>query len=192
MKTSIPPSADPERVVEPSANVNHETAIPVLAEEVQAGVRKVQTGGVRVHKTVVEHDEVIDQELHSEEIDVRRVIKNEVVSGPQPVRQVGDITIVPVVKEVLKIEKQFVLTEELHIVKGRRTNRDQQRVTLRHEDARVERIDAEGRSVGPAVVKDTTPVHPAVVKDATPVHPSVLGGDATGRKRFVRKNKIIK
>jgi len=65
-------------------NPEEPLVVPVLAEELQAGVRKVPTGGVRVHKRVGEHEEVIDQALRNEKVEVRRVVRNEVVPGPCP------------------------------------------------------------------------------------------------------------
>lgn len=165
---------------------NQDTAaIPVVAEDLQTGVRRVTTGGVRVHKNVREHEEIIDQPLRRENIEVRRVVKDEVVAGPLPVRQDGNVTIVPVVKEVLKIERQWVLTEELHIVKHRTEERQQQSVTLRNEEADVRRIDAERNDQGPADVRDNVPA--ASVQTPTPARR--LDPRAA---RPVRKNKIIK
>lgn len=142
----------PEYVEEP-------VVIPVISERLRPGVRKVRTGGVRVRKQVTEHEEVLEQQLVSEHAEVRRVIKNEVVSGPLPVRKNGDTIIVPVVKEVLKIEKQFVLTEELHITKRTTQETHAQTVVLQQENAIVERMDAEGNSIGPAevVTRSTEP-----------------------------------
>ena len=161
--------------------------IPVVAEELQTGIRRVNTGGVRVHKTVREHEEIIDQPLRRENIEVRRVIKDEVVSGPLPVRQEGDITIVPVVKEVLKVERQWVLTEELHLIKHRTEEREQQRITLQREEPDIQRIDAEGNEVGPAEVRDLAPAATATAPPITTKHR--LGARPTPA---VRKNKIVK
>lgn len=122
--------------------------IPVLSEELRPGVRRVPTGGVRVKKRVGEDEEIIDQPLRSEQVEVRRVLRDEVVSGPLPVRHEGDTVIVPVVKEVLKTQKQFVLTEEIHVTKRVVEQRHVQRVTLKHEQAEVERLDAAGNPCG--------------------------------------------
>src|SRR5690349_17205338 len=90
-----------EQPSEPRGNTKEQTVVPVYEEKVQAGVEKVKTGGVRIHKTVEEHQEIIDQPLTTEDAEVRRVVKNEVVSGPLPNRQDGETLIIPVVKEVL-------------------------------------------------------------------------------------------
>ncbi len=123
-----------------------EMVVPVIAEELHAGVRTVDTGGVRVKKTVHERQEILDQPLMNERVEVRRVVKNEIVAGPLPTRTVDGVVIVPVVEEVLKIEKQFVLKEELHITKRREVRRHEQTVTLKQEQAEIERFDADGNA----------------------------------------------
>ena len=72
-----------------------------MTEEINARAERVRTGSVRVHKTVQEHDEIIDQPLLEEKAEIRRVVKNEIVEGPLPVRHSEDTTVIPVVKEVL-------------------------------------------------------------------------------------------
>jgi uncharacterized protein (TIGR02271 family) len=165
-------------------NPEEPLVVPVLAEELQAGVRKVPTGGVRVHKRVGEHEEVIDQALRSEKVEVRRVVRNEVVPGPLPVRHEGETMVIPVVKEGLKIEKQFVLTEELHISKRTVEERHAETVVLRQEEAEVERIDGAGNRVGPEDVLEREPsVKPSRKRE------SLLGS----RPMLpVRNNKILK
>ena len=161
--------------------------VPVLAEELEAGVRSVPTGGVRVHKRVGEHEEVIDQPLRREQVEVRRVVRNEVVPGPLPVRHEGETMVVPVVKEILKIEKQFVLTEELHITKRTVEERHAETVVLRHQQAEVERIDAAGNPIGPEQVLDE-PVT-VIPEPVRPRRQSILGPKRTVP---VRRNKILK
>ena len=125
-----------------------ETVIPVIAEQLETGVRKVDKGGVRVTKTVREHNELVDLPLANEEVDVRHIAKNEVVDGPLPVRNDGDTVVIPVVKEIVRVEKQWVLTEEVHVSKKHTEEHRQENVTLRHEEVRIERIDAEGNTTG--------------------------------------------
>ncbi len=133
-----------------------EIVVPVVAEEINAGAERVRTGSVRVHKTVQEHDEIIDQPLLEEKAEIRRVVKNEIVEGPLPVRHSEDTTVIPVVKEVLVVQKQFVLTEEIHIRKIRSEQRHQERVVVKEEHARVERLDSRGRVVETDVAMEPT------------------------------------
>lgn len=183
------PVHDPESKAAEARVTTDPAAIPVVSEEATIGVRRVATGGLRVHKRVHEHEELVDQPLRREKADIRRVVRNEVVSGPLPVRQEGDTTIIPVVEEVLVFEKRWVLKEELHITKQRFEERRQERVVLRREDADVERFDAEGRTT-PVDVRDA----PAAKQSAPPASDSdpLTQALRARRPRLVRKNKIIK
>jgi stress response protein YsnF len=62
-----------------------------------------------------------------------------IVDGPLPVRTEGDLTVIPVVEEVLVTAKQLRLVEEVRITRVRSTNVHHQNVTLRAEDIAVER-----------------------------------------------------
>ena len=118
-----------------------EMVVPVIVEELEVGKRKVETGRVRVTKTIREREEVVDESLLHEEVDIQRVIVHQLVDGPVPVRSEGDTTIIPVLEEVLVVEKRLMLKEELHIIKRRFETRDPQKVTLRGEEVTIERIN---------------------------------------------------
>jgi uncharacterized protein (TIGR02271 family) len=114
--------------------------VPVVAEQLEVQKRKVEGGGVRIRKTVHEREEVVDEPLMREEVQVRRVPVNKVVDGPVPVRHVGDTMIVSLLEEVLVVEKKLMVKEELHITKEQVESYRPQRVTLRTEEAVVERV----------------------------------------------------
>ncbi|MDQ1591439.1 MAG: hypothetical protein QOG71_2066 [Pyrinomonadaceae bacterium] len=114
--------------------------MPVIAETLDVQKRKVQTGGVRVRKVVHEREEVVDEPLMREEVQVKRVPINRVVDAPVPVRHVGNTMIISLLEEVVVVEKRLMLKEELHITKGEIETYKPQRVTLRSEEAVVERV----------------------------------------------------
>ncbi len=126
-----------------------EAVIPVLEERLDVGTRRVETGGgVRVRKTVEEREASVDEPLTKEEVEVERVAVDRPVDGPVAVRYEGDTMIVPILEEVLVVEKRLVLKEEIRITRRRRELHAPQRVTLRREHATVERIgDPEPRTV---------------------------------------------
>jgi len=88
-------------------------------EEAVVSKHEVETGRVRIRKTVRERREVVDQPLFREEIEVRRVPADRMLDAPLEVRQEGDTTIVPVMEEVLVVHKRLRLKEELHITRRR-------------------------------------------------------------------------
>lgn len=118
--------------------------MPVVAETLDVQKRKVETGGVRIKKIVHEREEVVDEPLMREEVQVKRVPVNRVVDAPVPVRHVGNTMIISLLEEVLVVEKRLMLKEELHITKGEIETYKPQRVTLRTEEAVVERVDDDG------------------------------------------------
>src|SRR5439155_10659636 len=82
-----------------------EVVIPVVEEEVVAGARPVKTGAVRVDKHVERRIRRIDTPLLHEDVDVRHVAINRVVTEMPAVRRKGDTVIVPVVEEELVVTK---------------------------------------------------------------------------------------
>ena len=59
-------------------------------------------------------------------------------------RQEGDTIILPIMEEVLVMEKRLRLVEEVHVVKHRRTVRHREAVPLKHETAEVEQVSPSG------------------------------------------------
>jgi len=121
--------------------------IPVVEEELVAGARPVRTGGVRVDKHVDQRIRRIQVPLLQEQVEVRRVPVNRVVTEAPSVRRKGDVVIVPVVEEELVVTKRLVLKEEIHLIRRRTKDRFVKDVTLDRERAEVHRLDAEGRIV---------------------------------------------
>jgi uncharacterized protein (TIGR02271 family) len=121
--------------------------VPVVAEQLAVGTRTVDTGrGVRVHKTVVEQPVTIDERLARDEVEVRHVPVDRIVAlGEAPAnRYEGDTLIVPVLEEVLVVERRVRIKEELHITRIRREEQHLEEVTLKAEQVRVERFDESG------------------------------------------------
>lgn len=120
--------------------------IPLVREELEVGKRRVERGRVRVRKGVETREEEVAVPLIREEVEVERVpIGRPVDVAPGP-RQEGDVWIVPILEEVLVVEKRLVLKEELRITRRRVEETARERVTLRTETAEVERV---GPSDGP-------------------------------------------
>jgi uncharacterized protein (TIGR02271 family) len=122
-----------------------EAVVPVLAEELVVDTKAVPVGGIRVHRRVLEHEEEIELPLMREHLDIRRVILNQDVEGPLPVRQDGDTIIVPIVEEVLIVEKRFRLKEEVHMTRRAFEEMHRERVVVRRQEAEIERIEPDGR-----------------------------------------------
>ncbi len=143
IRNAAPPPGTPQQQEDPAPDSSSDQlVIPVIHEELEVGKRKVETGaGVRIHKTARDEEQTVDLPLVHEQVEVERVPVDRPLDGPVPVRHVGDTIIVPVIQEVLVVQKQLRLVEELHIRKIRTETRDQRTVVLRKEEATVERLE---------------------------------------------------
>jgi uncharacterized protein (TIGR02271 family) len=117
--------------------------LPVIEETLAVDTRAVETGRVRIRKVVTEREELVDLPLRREEVIIRHVPINRVVEGPLPVRYEGDTMIISLLEEVLVVDTRLLLTEEVHITRRRTETHTPERVTLRHEDVTIERVDLE-------------------------------------------------
>ncbi len=121
---------------------NSQMIVPVLAEQLQIERRRVTRGGVRLVKSVSERTETVDVPLVTEQVEVERIPINKMVDSAPPIRYEGDVMIVPLLEEVLVVEKRLMLKEEIRIVKRQQQTSQSQEVVLRTEEVSVERFDA--------------------------------------------------
>ena len=124
-------------------NERGEIIVPLAAEQIRIGKKTVETGGMRVHKTVREVEQTIDEPIVRENLEVKRVAMNKFVEDAPAVRYEGDVMIVPVLEEVIVTEKRLWLREEIHLVKQREEISNSQKVTLRVEEIDLEEFTAE-------------------------------------------------
>ncbi|OON62970.1 hypothetical protein B0920_05990 [Massilia sp. KIM] len=127
-----------------SSSPQEVTTIPVSEERLEVGTRTVDTGrGVRVHKTVTEQPVSIDETLLREEVEVRRVPVDRIVALEEAPanRYEGETLVVPVLEEVLVVERRLRIKEELHITRTRREERYHEQAVLKTEQVSVERFD---------------------------------------------------
>jgi stress response protein YsnF len=125
---------------------DRDVVIPVVQEEVRADAVPVVTGGIRVTKHVETQNELIEQQLRTSHAEVKRVKMNRVVDGPQPARREGNVLIIPVVSEVIRVQKEWVVTEEIRITQREDVETVQQTVPVNYERAEIERLDESGNA----------------------------------------------
>jgi stress response protein YsnF len=112
--------------------------IPLAAEELVPRLRRERKGRVLIHKRVETHPVEEQVELEHEVVDIERVPVGRDVDDVPRVRQEGDTTVVPVVEEVLVIEKHLRLVEEVRITRRVETGTETVRDELRREVIEVE------------------------------------------------------
>jgi len=120
--------------------------IPVVEERLEVARERVETGRVRISKSVESREVVVDDPLKRETVRVEHVPINQVVTGAVPqVREEGDVTVIPILEERVVTRTELVLVEEVRIHRDHSEYHDPQRVTLRKEVVAVERFGEDGR-----------------------------------------------
>jgi uncharacterized protein (TIGR02271 family) len=120
-----------------------EEIIPLVEETAAIGKRQVVTGRVRVQTVTDTIEELACADVQQESVEVTRVPIDKVVETAPEIRTEGDVTILPIVEEVLVVEKRLVLKEELHIRRRVAAETVEVPVTLRKQRAIVERLAPE-------------------------------------------------
>lgn len=127
-----------------------ETVIPLLAEEVAVSKQVVETGRVQVARITHEREQLIDELLAHQTAEIERVRVGQRVDTMPAVREEGDTIVIPIVEEVLVVERRLFLKEEVRVRRVRSTERHQESVTLRHHEAVVTRLPVKTPAPGEA------------------------------------------
>ncbi len=114
--------------------------IPIVEEELTLDERMVTTGKVRVRTVVDVIDDMVRASLDEERVEITRVPIDRTVDHVPDIRTENDVTIIPVMEEILVVEKRLVLKEELHVRKRITTEKVEVPVQRRKQRAIVERI----------------------------------------------------
>ena len=120
-----------------------EEVVSLVEETATVGTRQVSRGRVRVQTVTDAVEDVARADVRHETVEVTRVPVGRMVETAPEIRTEGDLTIVPVVEEVLVVEKRLVLKEELHVRRKVETKAVEVPVTLRKQRAVVERLAPE-------------------------------------------------
>ena len=122
------------------SETNRPMVLPVIEEQVVIDRNVVETGRIRISKTVQEHEQEVNVLLQHDEVQVEHVPVNQFVADNVPLpgsRQEGDVLIVPILREV--VVTRVLVVEELRISKRVVEEPHASTVTLRQEQIRVER-----------------------------------------------------
>lgn len=123
-------------------HVVEEQVIPLYTEEVAVSRRNVDRAVVRVATVTHEHPTLVDEQLTHERVEVERVAVNRMIDAVPPVREEGDTTIIPVVEEIMVVERRLLLKEEVRLTKVRVTEQYRETFVLRDQDVVVTRTAA--------------------------------------------------
>jgi stress response protein YsnF len=119
------------------------TKVPLNEEVLSVSKRDVVTGRVRVRTVQESTEELVQEELDTAQVSVTRVAINRIVDEVPIQRTEGDVTIVPVLEEVLIVETQLLLKEEIHIRRTLTKEKVEQSVKLRKQRAIIENLEGD-------------------------------------------------
>jgi uncharacterized protein (TIGR02271 family) len=119
--------------------------VPIVEEDLRVGKRAVTTGRVRIRSVTDNVEEIARATLDEEMVEVTRVPIGREIEAAPAVRTEDGVVIVPIIEEVLIVEKRLVLKEELHIRRTVAHEEVEIPVTLRKQRAVIERTTPEGQ-----------------------------------------------
>ena len=93
--------------------------------------------------------------LAHQTVEIERVAIGQHVDAMPTIREEGDTIVIPIVEEVLVIERRLLLKEEVRVQRVRSMERHQESVTLRHHEAVVTRLPVEPPAPGEATEAGT-------------------------------------
>lgn len=111
-----------------------------LKAETLVVTKRIVTGAtVQVSTVTREVEQAVDEQLDHELVDVERVPIGRIVEAVPEIREEDGVTIVPVVEEVVVVERRLVLKEEVRITRRRVQSRHVETASLRKQEAVVTR-----------------------------------------------------
>jgi stress response protein YsnF len=95
--------------------VSHDTVVGIAEESVTVSKRTNEIGRVQVAVTTEVIEQLVRETLLTRHAEIERVSINMEISAAPQIRQEGEFLIVPVVEEVLVVQKRLVLKEEIRL-----------------------------------------------------------------------------
>ena len=120
--------------------------IPLHVEEISVSRRETKKANVQVALVTGTREQLIDEELTHVRVEIERFSIDQTVEAVPPIRQEGDITIIPVVEEVVIVERRLVLKEEVRVRRVSTKEQHQETVVLRQQEAVVTREEPDSQS----------------------------------------------
>lgn len=148
LASRLAPSRAPQvAVTHPQSLLGSDAVIELVEETARVEKRLVETGRVRVSTRTETTEQVLRETLRADAVGVTRVPIDRVIAEgetPPQVRDEDGVTIIPVLEEVLVVEKRLVLKEEVHIRRTTSGEDVEVPIALRRQSAVVERVSPEG------------------------------------------------
>ena len=134
-----------------SRPVGEDLVLALHAEDLAVSKRQV-VRTVEVRRETHSRNVMVEEALTTTGVVVEHVPMGHFVDAVPPVREEGDVTILPVVEEIVVVERRLRLVEEVRIRRVQTTNTHTETVTLREQRVvvtRSEPVIQEPASSGP-------------------------------------------
>jgi uncharacterized protein (TIGR02271 family) len=129
----------PDQTVK-ETNDRDQVVVPLHAEEVSIAKRRVVTGQVKVGTVTRESEQLVEELLEHEHVEIERVAIDKQVDKAPPVRQEGDTLIIPILEEIVVVERRLLLKEEVRVHRTREKQPYRERVVVRKQEAVITRL----------------------------------------------------
>jgi stress response protein YsnF len=120
--------------------------IPLHVEEVSVSRREVEKANVRIALITGTREQLVDEELTHVRVEIERVPIGRTIEVVPPISQDGDTAIIPVVEEIVVVERRLVLKEEIRIRRVGTKEQHQETIVLRQQEALITREEADSHS----------------------------------------------
>ena len=131
--------------------------VPLHVENIAVSRRKTETSTVRIATVTRSRDHLVDEALTHERVEVEHVPIGRYVESIPPVREEGDLTIMPVVEEVVVVQRKLLLREEVHVRRVRTTEQHVETVNLREQEVVITRTPVAEATGAQAPAESTVP-----------------------------------
>ena len=116
-------------------------AVPLYSEELSVSRQQITGDTVQVSVVTHEGEGVVDEMLNRERVEIDRMPIGLPIDAIPPVRREGDTTILPVVEEIIVVKRRLILREEVRIKRRHVSERHQEALVLRKQEAVITRMD---------------------------------------------------
>ena len=120
--------------------------IPLYVEEVSVSRREVEKANVQIALITGTREQLVDKELTHVRVEIERVPIGRTIEVVPSISQEGDTTIIPVVEEIVVVERRLVLKEEVRIRRVTTKEQHQETFVLRQQEALITREEADRHS----------------------------------------------
>jgi uncharacterized protein (TIGR02271 family) len=115
--------------------------IPLVAESVSIERQQIEGDTIRLTVKTKTHEHLVDEPLTQQRVEMERIPIGRTIDVAPPVRTEGDTIIIPVVEEIVIVERRLVLKEEIILRRIQTSTRHRENVTVREQEAVIERTD---------------------------------------------------